>query len=70
VKIVNAHQTKTTLSQLLADVERGEDVLIARNDTPIEKLSHVTPIQRAPSILRKFPAWSDFVYDPAVFAPF
>ena len=29
MRTVNAHEAKTTLSQLLAEVERGEDVVIA-----------------------------------------
>ncbi len=69
MKIVNVHEAKTTLSQLLADVERGEDVLIARNGTPIAKLSYITPIQREPGILRKSPAWAEFVYNPTIVAP-
>jgi prevent-host-death family protein len=67
--MVNVHEAKSTLSQLLADVERGEDVVIARNGTPIATLSPIVPIQREPGILRKSPAWADFVYDPALFTP-
>ncbi len=69
MKIVNVHQAKTTLSQLLAEVEQGEDVIIARNGKPIAMLSHIKPIQREAGILRKYPEWADFVFDPRVFAP-
>ena len=35
---VNVHEAKTQLSKLLAKVERGEEVVIARDSTPIAKL--------------------------------
>ncbi len=35
---VNVHQAKTELSKLLIDVERGHEVVIARNGTPVAKL--------------------------------
>lgn len=35
---VNTHEAKTRLSSLLAAVERGEEVVIARNNQPIAKL--------------------------------
>ena len=35
---VNVHQAKTHLSRLLADVERGEEVIIARAGKPIARL--------------------------------
>lgn len=38
VKEVNVHQAKTHLSRLLADVERGEEVIIARAGKPIARL--------------------------------
>lgn len=37
-KQVNVHQAKTELSKLLAGVERGHAVVIARNGTPVAKL--------------------------------
>ena len=43
-RIVNVHDAKTHLSKLLADVERGEDVLIARAGEPVARLS---PVQRS-----------------------
>lgn len=68
--VVNVHEAKTTLSALLAQVERGEEVTIARNGVPVAKLVPVTPeIRREPGILCQDPAWRDFSYDPAVFAP-
>ncbi len=36
--VVNVHQAKTHLSRLLAQVEAGEEVTIARNGTPVARL--------------------------------
>lgn len=36
--VVNVHQAKTELSRLLADVEAGREVVIARNGTPVARL--------------------------------
>ncbi len=35
---VNVHEAKTNLSRLLAQVEAGEDVVIARNGKPVARL--------------------------------
>jgi prevent-host-death family protein len=35
---VNTHEAKTQLSRLLALVEKGEEVVIARNGKPVAKL--------------------------------
>ena len=40
---VNVHEAKTHLSRLLGRVEAGEDVVIARNGTPIARL---VPVKR------------------------
>ncbi|MGD9597516.1 MAG: type II toxin-antitoxin system Phd/YefM family antitoxin [Steroidobacteraceae bacterium] len=37
-KIVNMHEAKSTLSQLIAAVERGDEVLIARAGRPVARL--------------------------------
>ncbi len=36
---VNIHQAKTHLSRLLAEVARGEEVIISRAGTPIARLT-------------------------------
>jgi len=36
--IVNVHEAKTRLSQLLKHVEAGEEVVIARHGTPVAQL--------------------------------
>ncbi len=43
---VNVHEAKTNLSRLLAQVEAGEEVVIARNGTPVARLVREKP--RAP----------------------
>lgn len=44
--IVNVHEAKTQLSQLLARVERGETIVIARAGRPVAQLSAVSPTRR------------------------
>lgn len=44
-KIVKVQEAKTRLSGLLAEVENGEEIVIARGDDPVAKL---TPIQEVP----------------------
>lgn len=39
MKTVNMHEAKSTLSQLIAAVERGEEVLIARAGRPVARLT-------------------------------
>lgn len=38
MSIVNIHQAKTNLSRLLAQVEAGDEVVIARNGKPVARL--------------------------------
>ena len=38
---VNVHEAKTNLSRLLAKVEVGEEVIIARNGTPVAQIVRV-----------------------------
>lgn len=41
--VVNVHVAKTHFSKLLARVERGEEVVIARAGKPVAKLTPVAP---------------------------
>jgi prevent-host-death family protein len=41
--VVNVHQAKTHLSQLLQQVELGESVVIARSGVPVARLVAWTP---------------------------
>jgi prevent-host-death family protein len=38
MKTVNVHEAKTQLSRLLQEVEDGEEIVIARNGTPVARL--------------------------------
>lgn len=42
-RLVNVHQAKTHLSQLLQEVEQGGEVVIARSGMPIARLVAWTP---------------------------
>ncbi len=54
MEIVTIHTAKTTLSQLLARVEAGEEIILARGKTPIAKLTpyHPPPTRRRFGALR------------------
>ena len=43
METVTIHTAKTTLSQLLARVEAGEEIVLARGKTPIAKLVPFQP---------------------------
>lgn len=40
-RVVNMHEAKTTLSKLVELVEQGEEVIIARADRPVARLTAV-----------------------------
>ena len=40
---VNIHEAKTNLSRLLTQVEKGEDIIIAKAGRPIARLTKFTP---------------------------
>jgi antitoxin (DNA-binding transcriptional repressor) of toxin-antitoxin stability system len=40
---VSIHVAKTTLSKLLARVEAGEEIILARGKTPIARLTPIRP---------------------------
>jgi len=43
MKQVNIHEAKTNLSRLIADVEHGDEVIIARHNRPVAKLVMILP---------------------------
>lgn len=43
MKTVTVHVAKTTLSQLIARVEAGEEIVIARGKQPVAKLVPIRP---------------------------
>ena len=64
---VTIHQAKTQLSKLIARVEAGEEIVIARGKEPVVKLTAL-PRKRRPvfgSFKGKFPCPPDaFFFDP------
>lgn len=49
VRTVNVHEAKTHLSRLLAEVEKGAEVIVARNGVPVAKLVAVAKRRRIPT---------------------
>lgn len=43
---VTVHEAKTNLSKLLARVEQGEEIVIARGSTPVAKLTRIEQAQK------------------------
>ena len=69
--VVNVHQAKTQLSNLLAQAEAGEEIVIARNGKPVARLVALT---RLVALNRKvkprFGSWKDCVtLDDSFFDP-
>ena len=50
MKTVNVHEAKTHLSRLLAEVEAGHEVVIARGGRPVARLAPLQPA-KAPRAL-------------------
>ena len=51
--LVNVHEAKTQLSRLLARVEAGEEVVIARRGEPVARLVGCKPrSRRQPDVLK------------------
>jgi prevent-host-death family protein len=66
--VVTVHYAKTHLSKLLAAVEAGEEVTIARGDKPVAKLMPVEPakpkIPRKAGWLKGKMGWNESFWDP------
>ena len=66
---VNTHEAKTHLSKLLARVEAGEEIVIARSGKVIARLIPIHQTQRevrlgtAAGTARLLPGWDDPLYD-------
>jgi prevent-host-death family protein len=54
VRQVNIHEAKTHLSQLVEDVARGDEIVIAKAGKPVARLVGVAanPAPRRPGLLR------------------
>ena len=62
---VNVHQAKTQLSRLLKQVEDGEEVIIARNGTPVARLTRMhTRGKRQFGVLKGRIKLDDSFFDP------
>ncbi len=62
---VNVHQAKTQLSRLLARVEAGEEVVIARRGEPVARLVGCKPVaMRQPDVLKGKIIVPDSLFDP------
>ena len=63
--VVNVHQAKTQLSRLLARVEAGEEVVIARRGEPVARLVGCKPrSKRQPDVLKGKIAIPEDFFDP------
>lgn len=63
--VVNVHQAKTQLSRLLARVEAGEDVVIARRGEPVARLVGCkAPNKRQPDVLKGKVTVPESFFDP------
>jgi prevent-host-death family protein len=60
MSVVTIHQAKTNLSKLLKQVEAGEEIIIARGNKEIARLSPIVP---PPPKSRGYGAWKGLV-DP------
>ena len=62
---VNVHEAKTHLSRLLARVEAGEEVVIARNGKPVAQLVRCKPEgKRKPGSMAGLFEVPDSFFDP------
>ena len=63
--LVNVHQAKTQLSRLLAQVEAGEEVVVARRGKPVARLVAFEPRgERRPDVLKGKVVIPDSFFDP------
>ena len=62
--VVNVHRAKTELSRLLARVEAGEEIVIARRGEPVARLVGCKPLgKRQPDTLKGKLAIPDSFFD-------
>ena len=62
---VNVHEAKTHLSRLLARVETGEEIVVARRGRPVARLVAYAPRgRRRPDVLKGKVVVPDSFFDP------
>jgi prevent-host-death family protein len=66
-KSVNVHEAKTHLSRLLDEVERGEEIIIARAGTPVARLVSIVDTPRPAGWMNGI--WPDLPPDSPFFDP-
>jgi len=54
METVSVAETKSHLSELLARIERGEEIVITRRGRPVARLSPVRPTKRPVASLAEF----------------
>lgn len=63
--VYNVHQAKTQLSQLLAQVEAGEEVVIARRGVPVVRMVGCQQrANRQPDVLKDKVVIAESFFDP------
>ncbi len=64
-EIVNMHEAKTQLSRLVAQVEQGEEFVIARSGRPCARLVPIEPtVPRLGTMKDRWPTLSDDFFEP------
>jgi antitoxin (DNA-binding transcriptional repressor) of toxin-antitoxin stability system len=66
--LYNVHQAKTQLSKLLQLVEQGQEVIIARDGTPIARLSAMSKSLTPPRVFGQFNGVADSAEIDALFS--
>lgn len=62
---VTIHEAKTNLSRLIADIEAGQEVIIARGKAPVARLVPIEPKpQRVPGLWKGKFEVPDSFFDP------
>lgn len=69
MRAVKIHEAKTQFSKLIADVERGEEIIVQRGDVPIAKLVPIPKLveRKAGAYAGQFWIADDFDEIPAEF---
>lgn len=56
-RIVNTHEAKSRLSELIREAEQGVEIIVARNGQPVARIVPWT----TPTVQREPGAWADLV---------
>ncbi len=70
VRQVNIHEAKTHFSELIAAVERGEEIIIARRGKPVARLKMAEGDEGAQKPKPRFGLWKGKIkVDPSFYEP-